>query len=374
MIYLDNAATGGYKPSIVKEAYLSAISYLSANPGRSGHKLSIKAEEILYETRQNLSNAFHSDEPQRVAFTKNCTEALNIAILGVLKKGDHVVTTVTEHNSVLRPLSFLSSIGEITYSVAKPKNGEFIAADDVIPLLQNNTSMVIVNGASNVTGTTNDIDGIGNALTDKNVTFLVDGAQLAGHEEINMKKSRVDMLAVAGHKALCGIMGTGALIFNRNVNPSPITFGGTGTETFSSQPSCYPEKLESGTVNLPGICALNEGVCFAIERMEQNKRRLTALTQYVVSKLNGLHKIKVYGKSNSCGIISFEVDGISSMQVSQILSQKYDIAVRGGFHCAPLMHKFLDTEDNGLVRVSLSPFNTENEINKLYYALREEGY
>ncbi len=374
MIYLDNAATGGFKPAIVKEAYLSALSYLSANPGRSGHKLSVKAEQILYETRRNLSSTFHSDEPQRVIFTKNCTEALNIAILGTLKQGDHVVTTATEHNSVLRPLAYLFTSGKITYSVAKPENGKFITAEDILPLLKDNTSMVIVNGASNVTGAINDIDGIGNALKGKGIIYLVDGAQLAGHETIDMKKSHIDILAVAGHKSLCGIMGTGALIFNGNVNPSPIMFGGTGTETFSSQPECYPEKLESGTINLPGICALNEGVYFATERLEQNKRRLTALTQYVISKLDSLNGIKIYSEANACGIVSFETEGVSSMQISQILSQKYDIAVRGGFHCAPLIHKFLGTEESGLVRVSLSPFNTENEINKLFYALKEEGF
>lgn len=371
MIYLDNAATGGYKPSVVKEAYIASLSYLTANPGRSGHRLSLKAEEFLYNTRLSLMQSFNSDEAQRVIFTKNCTEALNIAILGMLKEGDHVVTTITEHNSVLRPLLYLSSIGKITYSTAEPSNGKFITADDILPLLKENTAMVIVNGASNVTGAVNDIEGIGNALCGKGVAFLVDGAQLAGHEHIDMKKMHIDLLAIAGHKALCGIMGSGALIFNKSVNPSPVIYGGTGTETFSPQPECYPERLESGTVNLPAICALNEGVYYVMERLEQNAKRMLALTEYLISKISTLGKVKLYSEANPCGIVSFSVSGLSSMEVTQILSDKYDIAVRGGFHCAPLIHKFLGTCEEGLVRASISQFNTEMELNKLYYALKE---
>ena len=242
MIYFDNAATGGVKPKTVYESTANCIKYLSVNAGHSSHKQAVLAEEYVYKTRKLLRDFFGADKSERVIFTKNCTEALNFAIFGLLKHGQNVVTTCFEHNSVLRPLYYLKKKGIITLTVIKPAN-RIILASDVERALSENTALVCVNGASNVTGEINDYEAIGALLQKKEITFLLDGAQIAGHAEINMRKHGIDVLCVSGHKGLDAIQGIGALIFNRKTKIEPITFGGSGTESFSPEPSGYPEKL-----------------------------------------------------------------------------------------------------------------------------------
>lgn len=371
MIYLDNAATGGFKSSAVKDAVFSAVNYLCANPGRSGHYLSLTAEEFVFKTRTALNRLFNGYGTSKTIFTKNCTEALNLAILGTVKKGDHVVTTVTEHNSVLRPLIKLKKLGIVDFSVAHPSNGKYIIAEDVKPFITPKTSLVAINGASNVTGALNDVQGIAKLCKEYGVPILVDGAQTAGHVNTDLKNWGIDLFAVAGHKGLGGIMGIGALMFSDKVSPEPLLTGGSGTETFSDEPCCYPEKLESGTLNLPGICSLYEGVCLVEEKLKQTEKNLISTSKYLIDLLSSINGVKVYSEANPCGIVSFEVKEKESVAVAEILSSKYDIAVRGGFHCAPLMHKFLKTDEKGLVRASISSFNSRQELLKLYYAVKE---
>ncbi len=363
MIYLDNAATGGFKPNSVIETAISAIKYLNANPGRSGHRLSKTGTEFIYSARKKVSEFFNNGEIERVIFTKNCSEGLNLAIHGILKKGDHVVTTCFEHNSVLRPLFTLESQGIITLTIVSPENNESITKNDIEKVLQDNTKLVIVNHISNVTGEINDVKSIGKFLKDKKPYFMVDGAQSAGHVKIDMQKLNVDILSVAGHKGLYSIQGSGALIFNKTVDISPTFQGGTGTESFNSfQPDCYPEKLEVGTLNLPAICSLEEGIRYVENSLDYLEIRLTEMTEYLIKRLLSIEKVRIYSKPNPAGIVAFSIENCPSIEASERLSDEFDIAVRGGFHCAPLTHKFLKTEDDGLIRVSISAHNTKRDL------------
>ncbi len=369
MIYFDNAATGGYKPYGVTETAINVIKYLNANPGRSGHRLSRTAADLVYSSRKTLAEFFNAKSPADVIFTKNCTEGLNIAIHGTVKKGMRAITTVFEHNSVLRPLFTLKEKGLIDVTVVSPENGCYITANDVKKAFDESVYMVAVTGASNVTGAVNDISGIGEFLRDKNALYLVDGAQAAGHIQIDVQKSNINLLAVAGHKGMMGIAGSGALIIT-GAEVSPLMQGGTGTESFNPlQPDCYPERLEAGTLNLPAICSLEEGARYLMNNLDYAKKCLLEATAYLITKLEKNGGVKIYSRPNAAGIVAFSCAGISSTDLAEILSENYDIAVRGGFHCAPLCHKFLKTDEDGLVRVSLAINNTRREINEFVSAM-----
>ncbi|MBE7061458.1 MAG: aminotransferase class V-fold PLP-dependent enzyme, partial [Clostridiales bacterium] len=259
MIYLDNAATGGFKPRAVTDAVHTVIRYLSANPGRSGHRLSLTGAQIVYDTRKAVGQAFNAT-PERVIFTKNCTEALNTAIFGTLKVGGHVITTVYEHNSVLRPLHVLKEKGLISLSiVAQTEEKPLVTA--IEEQITQDTYLIVMTAASNVTGQTFPVEQVGALAKERQLLFIVDGAQAGGHIKLNVKDDNITALALAGHKGLYSIMGSGVLILNDNACVNPLLHGGTGTESHSlEQPSVYPERLESGTLNLPAIASLNEGI------------------------------------------------------------------------------------------------------------------
>lgn len=370
MIYFDNAATGGFKPSAVTSTAETVLKYLSANPGRSGHRLSIAGAEIVYNCRISVAKMFNS-VPERVIFTKNCTEALNTAIFGTLKKGGHVITTVFEHNSVLRPLNALKNFGFIKLDTVCPDDGKDIVkaiAEKITP----DTYLIAVTAVSNVTGETFPLHRIGKLARENNIKLLVDGAQGGGHIPIDLKADNISMLALAGHKGLYGIMGSGALLFDENTDISPLTYGGTGTDSFNPvQPDVYPEKLEAGTLNLPAIAALNEGVNFISKNITNFNEQMIAVTEKLILALEELDGITVYSHPNPSGIVSFLTKHTDSTEVADILNKKYDIAVRGGFHCAPLMHKYLGTENSGLVRVSLAIQNSSSELSYFIRALKE---
>ena len=369
MIYFDNAATGGRKPDRVICAVKGAIS-LCANAGRSGHKLAVACANKTQDCRNLLSEYFDGYGFDRVVFTKNCTEGLNIAILGSLKKGDHVVTTCLEHNSVLRPLEYLKKQGVIDYSVCPLQSGE-IHAEDFAKLLRPNTRMAIVTLASNVTGYTPPVYALKRVLPE-NVLLVCDGAQAGGHLPISMKKLGADALALAGHKGLYALQGSGALLFSERLNPAPLLFGGTGSLSVSlDQPYFYPDALESGTINYPAICSLYEGVQYLRANEQKIWDKISTLSQYLYRKLSKLSAYRLYSKPNACGILSFSHSYYDSETIAQTLSDHYDIAVRGGLHCAQLIHKALGTIDGGLVRVSLSAENSKAEIDELVFALKD---
>lgn len=369
MIYFDNAATGGTKPPAVVNAVKSAI-IQCANPGRSGHRLSLACAEIVNNCRHALCSFLGGYSPERTVFTKNCTEALNIALFGLLRKGDHVVSTVMEHNSVLRPLKKLSDDGIISCSLANIKDGT-VGAAEILPLVKENTRAVVVTLASNVTGTAPDIKGIRAAIGD-DILLICDGAQACGHTEINMKEWGIDVLAVAGHKGLCAIEGSGALLFSERCDISPLTLGGTGSESLSlAQPDFYPDRLESGTLCFPAIASLFEGVLYLNQNLKENKTKVLNMCSYIVGEMGRMRKVKVYSRVNPSGIIAFSHETKSSEEIAAELSDGFSVCVRGGLHCAPLMHRALGTEDVGLVRVSLSPFNRPDECERFIVAMRK---
>ena len=366
MIYMDNAATGGFKPDTVVNATCAALK-TCANPGRSGHKLSLACAERVFSVRKLLSEFFNAPSSDRVIFTKNCTEALNIAILGTLGPGDKVVTTVAEHNSVLRPLFHLKGRGVNVVTVGLDPSGDI----DVPALISaaKGACAVVVTLASNVTGASPDIAAIRRAIP-KETLLICDGAQACGHIDIDMKELGIDALAVAGHKGLLGIQGSGALIMSGRFNPAPITFGGTGSESNNlNMPDFYPDRLESGTISYPAIVSLGEGALYLKSHLYENRDRTVYLTDRLI---NGLHKIpavKLYSRSNQFGIVAFAVDNIQSEVVAYRLSEEFSICVRGGLHCAPLMHRAL--QSTGLVRVSLSAFNNETEVDYFLRAVEK---
>lgn len=371
MIYFDNAATGGRKPDAVISAVSSAVR-LCANPGRSGHKLSLACASVVLDCRSALSDYFDGYGFERVIFTKNCTEALHIAILGTLSAGDHVVTTCMEHNSVLRPLEFLSKRGIVTYDVCPLTDGN-ISPETFLSLVKPNTKMAIVTSASNVTGAIPPLQKIKDALP-KRILFVVDGAQGGGHLPLDMRETGIDALALAGHKGMMGIQGSGALLFSERFNPRPVMFGGTGSESFSlDMPDFYPDALEAGTLAFPAVSSLLEGTRYLTQKEGEIGRHLVALTGYFLDGLKKLPAYRVYSIPNPCGIVAFSHREIQSEFLSGELSEKYSVAVRGGLHCAPLMHEALGTQENGLVRASFSLFNRKEEIAVLLDALKRMG-
>jgi len=369
MIYFDNAATGGFKPNAVLDTTFTTLKYLSANPGRSGHMLSVTGAKRIFETRESIAN-FFSCEPERVAFTKNCTEALNLAIFGTLKKGGHVITTIYEHNSVLRPLYYLEKLGLITLSIVSPAP-DLSLATAIEAAFTKNTYLVVASAVSNVTGEILPLDDIKRICKEKGALLLVDGAQGAGHIPLKVQDG-INMIAFAGHKGLYGVMGSGGLVFNKDTDISPFILGGTGVDTFSTfAPTNYPERLETGTLNLPAICALKVGVEYVSRNLDTFASHLLGATKKVIDELSLINGIKIYSKANPSGIVSFELENLPSTEVSDILDKEFDVAVRGGFHCAPKMHEFLHTAENGLVRVSLAVQNSSLEIDYFLSAIKK---
>lgn len=365
MIYFDNAATGGHKPDGVVTATVSALKF-GANPGRSGHKLSIACLERVYNCRKILTEFFSGYSYDRCIFTKNCTEALNIAILGSLKVGDEVVTTVAEHNSVLRPLEYLKSKGvRVKYA---PLRGDKLCANEIARLVNAGTKAVIATLASNVTGTSLDVSALRKAIPQKTL-LICDGAQACGHIKVDMKGSGIDALAVAGHKGMLGIQGSGALLFSERFNPSPVMFGGTGSESNNlNMPDFYPDALESGTLAYPAIVSLGDGALYLKEFMDGHSEKMLEMTKFIIDGLKDVKGVKLYSEANPFGIVALSCTKPSE-EVAYTLSEEYSICVRGGLHCAPLMHKALKSE--GLVRASVSPFNTFNECEIFVNAIRE---
>lgn len=358
MIYFDNAATGGYKPDSVIGAVCAALK-TNANPGRSGHKLSLACAERVYAVRKQLCEFFGGYSPDRVIFTKNCTEALNIAILGALGRGDKVVSTVAEHNSVLRPLHYLKSCGVDVRLAPLNSNGD-IDTGALLSLVDEDTKAVIITLASNVTGVAPDVCAI-RASIPEHTLLICDGAQACGHDKIDIKSLGIDALAVAGHKGMLATQGSGALLFSERFNPKPVMYGGTGSESFNlDMPDFYPDKLEAGTISYPAIISLGEGALYLKTHLHEYRDRTLYLTSLMHDGLSKIKQAVIYSKPNIYGIVAFDLQNMQSEIAAYRLSEDYSICVRGGLHCAPLMHKALGSE--GLIRASLSAFNSEREV------------
>lgn len=370
MIYFDNSATTNYKPLNVKLNILKNLNKTNtANPGRSGHKLSVNLGNKIFKARQTFAHYFNTS-PFDVIFTSGCTESLNLAIFGSVKKNGHIITTINEHNSVLRGLKKIQDDYNIEITYIKPKN-YFVTKDEVKKYIKYNTYMIIVNHTSNVTGATCDIEEIGSIAKQFNLLYLVDAAQSAGHIKIDMKKCNINFLALAGHKGLHGISGAGALLVNNCKNLRPLRYGGTGTDSKNlTQPLSRPEGFESGTLNYINILAFEQGLIFTMNNFNEINEKIKNLTQYLLTKLESIENVKIYSLKNNCsGVVSFNILNLDSSMVSNYLNSKYNIYIRSGLHCAPLVHDYLGTLEIGTCRISLDFKNTKKEIDKLINAI-----
>lgn len=373
MIYFDNAATTWPKPPAVMEAIQKYLQEIGANPGRSGHKMAEKANKIVEETRELLGKLFNLDNPERVIFTLNATDALNIAIKGLLKPGDHVITSSMEHNSVTRPLHVLSRRGVKVTKVPCAADGS-IKLNDVENAVQEDTKAIVILHASNVAGTLMPIKNIGKLAGQKKITFVVDAAQTAGVFDIDIKEMNIDLLALPGHKGLMGPPGTGVLLLNDNVELETLREGGTGSYSdVPGQPDVLPEKYESGTLNTAGIAGLNAGLKWLMDTgLEQIREHEAGLVDRFLQGAGEIKGLTIYGPQDpkkQAPVVSFALEGKNSVDVGGALDKQYNIAVRAGLHCAPDAHKTLGTFEKKLVRFSFSYFNSPQEVDNALIAL-----
>lgn len=374
MIYLDNGATSFPKPLSVRQNVDISLKKFSANPGRSGHSLSLRAAKEIFECRKRLKELFNVNSEEEIIFTENCTMALNTVIFGLLSEGDHVLISSMEHNSVTRPLESLKDKG-VTYSTFDYSYDDNETVDNVRNLIKPETKLVICTHASNVFGFRFPIERICALCHAYGILFCVDSAQSAGVFDIDVGTNQYDFVCMSGHKSLYGPMGTGVLILN-NRNLKPLLYGGTGTESVKkSQPEGLPEKFESGTQNMNGISGLKAGVDFVKNRGIKNIYN----HEYKLAKrlFNGLannRKVITYNKSfdysKVAPVVSFNIDGVYSEDLVAKLN-KYGIMTRGGLHCSPLAHTTMNTIENGTVRVVPGAFNTIYDINYLLNVIRK---
>lgn len=368
MIYLDNAATSFPKPGCTVQAMTSALTNCGANPGRSGHKLAIEAGRIMEGCREEIANMLGEADSSRVAFAQNATDALNMAIHGVLRSGDHVISTLIEHNSVLRPLSELSRSGVITLTLVPPDGDGRIQVQDIEHALTPRTRLVAMTHMSNVLGIVQDVAAVGAMCRRRGVLLLVDCAQTAGHLPLTPRVWGCSLLAMPGHKGLLGPHGTGALWVAPGVTLAPLRQGGTGSMSESMfQPRMMPDSLESGTQNLPGIAGLHAGMRFALAHRAQVHEQTIALCAAMREELLNLPGVRVYTQPGA-SLVSFNIGGIASQEAASALDG-LGIAVRGGLHCAPGVHRFLGTLSCGAVRVSPGFLNTREDAMALVRAV-----
>lgn len=374
MIYFDNAATTLHKPHEVIEAVVHAMT-TAGNASRGTHTGSLAASRTVYETRKKIADFFHCSRADHVIFTSNSTEALNIAICGTLGKGDHIISTDLEHNSVLRPLYHLEEQGASLTFLSANKKG-CIDYDDFKRSIKPNTKAIVCTHASNLTGNVLDIERIGRIAKAHNLLFIVDASQSAGCIEINMETMNIDILCFTGHKGLLGPQGTGGLCIHESVEIRPFKHGGSGIHSYEKgQPQAYPARLEAGTLNshgLAGLCAainyINTITIPVIAKKEQE------LLWHFYKGICNIPEIHIYGDFDTkerAAILSLNIEGYDSGTVSDLLSQEYDIATRPGAHCAPRMHQALGTTETGAVRFSFSSFNTMEEVETAIQALKE---
>lgn len=374
MIYLDNAATTRHKPAEVTEAMIAALQSLG-NAGRGQHEDSLSADRTIYEARLMVSNLFGAANPRQVAFAKNSTEALNLAINGLIEPGDHVITTAMEHNSVLRPIYRLADEGAITFDVAGLDENGNLLCDDFERLLTDQTRVVIVNHGSNVTGNLADLDRISSFCRAHGLKLIVDASQTGGVFPIDMTSLGITALCFTGHKSLLGPQGTGGICLAEGTAIRPLCVGGSGIKSFErAQPEEMPTRLEAGTQNGHGIAGLLAALRFieakGIDSIRDREQQLARSFYEGIRSING---IRIYGDFSTrarCPIVSMNIGEADAALVSFRLQEDFGIATRPGAHCAPLVHEHFRTRDQGMVRFSFSSFNTMDEVNSAIDAIR----
>lgn len=373
MIYLDNAATTMKKPQCVIDAVVAAMSHMG-NAGRGATSAALDASRVIYDTREKLSDLFNLQNPSRVVFTCNSTESLNTAIKGILSSGDHAITTALEHNSVLRPLYDLQAKGMELSIVDCDENGN-IDYNDFEKLIKENTKAIVCTHASNLVGNVLDVKKIGSIAKKHNLIFIVDASQSAGVFPIDMQDMNIDILCFTGHKGLLGPQGTGGICVREGIDVRPLKVGGSGVNTFSKeQPVEMPTHLEAGTLNGHAIAGLNAALDYLKEEGIDNiQKREEELMFRFYNGIKDIKDIKIFGnfENKRAAIVTFNVGDIDSAAFSDELSFAYDISTRAGAHCAPLMHKAMNTVEQGAVRFSFSHYNTEEEIDTAIKAVKE---
>jgi cysteine desulfurase family protein len=378
-IYLDNASTTFPKPESVPKAIYNFLTNVGGNPGRSNHDNALQTNRILVESREAIAQFFNYKSIENVIFTSNITTSLNILINSSLSLGDHVITSSMEHNSVLRPLFNLKNQGLIELDIVYANKFGFISTEDLKNTIKSNTKMIVINHASNVIGSIQPIKEIGDICKNNNIFFVLDTAQSAGVLDIDFTRINLSALAFTGHKSLFGPQGIGGFIIDDNLNKScnPYILGGTGSLSHSlTQPDFLPDKFESGTLNMPGIVGLMEGIKFIqSEGINTIYSKNNFLRNYFIEKIKNINGVILYDdkyNNNYTSCISFNIKDMDTAELSFTLDSDFGIKNRSGLHCAPLAHKTIGSFPSGTVRLSLSYFNTKedmdytiNSINKI---------
>lgn len=377
MIYFDQAASSFPKPSAVAEAMSDAVNLYGANPGRSSHQTARTASDIIEKTRKKLQRLFHHDSPDRIIFSLNATQALNQAIEGLeLQKDDEVIATVFEHNAVRRPLERLRAEKgvKLRYINADTYQGDWVRC--IRENLSTRTKLVVATHGSNVTGEIIPVKEIGQALIDHSALFCVDASQTAGAVELDTVNMNIDLLAFPGHKGLLGPQGTGVLLAAKHVLLRPVYVGGTGSSSEQLlQPEVWPAGWESGTLNTPGIAGLLKGLeeveKYGIEHIYEHEKMLASRCITGLESIPGITVTGPKANEERLGVVSFSIAGLDSEEAALILDQHYNIAVRAGLHCSPMVHQSYGTHQTGLIRASFGLYNTESEIKLFIEALKE---
>lgn len=373
MIYLDNAATSFPKPPMVVRAMAGTLQKLGANPGRGGHRLSLCAGRILQNCRELLAEYFRAPTPENIIFTSGCTEALNLAIRGMLHEGDEVICSHAEHNAVMRVLKGLEADGSIRVRVVQPDSRGLLTPEGLTAAVNAKTALCVLCHASNVTGVIQPVKQLSDALRPYGVPLLVDAAQTAGVLDVSLSALGADMIAMPGHKGLLGPHGVGVLVLGEGMLPRPLVMGGTGSQSESMlQPLSLPDRYESGTANLPGIAGLYVGARFALSHRAEIEAYESALAQRMRTQLAALRGVRLLGHpaAPKVGVVSFVPAQRDSGEVCDALGQA-GFALRAGLHCAPSIHQWLGTLHTGACRASVGIYNTEAEIDAFCSALAQ---
>lgn len=375
--YFDNAATSWPKPPEVIAAMQNFMQNIGGSPGRSGHRLSIEAARLIFDTREKLAGLFNAPDPLRIVLTKNATEALNIAILGLLRSGDHVITSGMEHNSVMRPLRTLEARGVSITAIPCDGKG-LIDPAQIAHAVRKNTKAIFLTHASNVTGTVMPVADIGRIAGEHGLVLCVDAAQTAGSYPVDVVEMNIGLLAFTGHKALFGPPGTGGLYIRKGLEKSiePIYVGGTGSRSeVEEQPDFMPDRYEAGTPNTVGIAGLQAGVEFVLSRgIGEIKKKEENLVKMFIEGVRDVPEMILYGQTSvdkRIPVVSFNIAGMDPGFVALELDERFGIMSRAGLHCAPAAHKTIGTYPVGAVRFSFSYFNTEDHVVKSIEALKQ---
>lgn len=378
MIYLDSASTSALKPKEVSTAVYNALVNAMGSPGRGSGSHSLAASRVVLEARSEICRLFGFRQVDNVIFKSSVTESLNTLMIGLLKEGDHVISSVMEHNSVLRPLERLKSLGIITYDLLGADAYGRIRLDEISSYEKDNTRLVILSHASNLTGTVQPIGEVRSHLKNKEIFIISDIAQSAGYIPIDFQSLDVDALAFAGHKGLLGPQGTGGFVLNDRLDHEirPVFTGGTGSSSSSlTQPDFLPDKYEAGTMNTPGISGLLEGIRY-LERVgiDSIQRTNKELMDHFLGNLKHFEKITLHGLPGSEGRVpnfSLTFKEVNPSEAAFLLETRFGIITRPGLHCAPLAHQAMGTAEEGSLRISFSHFNTKDELDMLFHALRQ---